>query len=215
MFEDLTYSRLHEMMMKKFNLEANYRLNLSVKLSSFDYTFDITDDAEPDIPEIPVYKSKPIISMHYNKQSEVKQNNIFDTKKALDMAIRLKALNDGFQFLADKSAPERKNQGTVTRIKTDEKGVFEMLFIAIGALIRTFLNCLRVTAVARRGSSGVEKVRRKMVNTHNEKALKASSSKGAESPTNDVNNDENENESSSNFEGLNYGGFTEEEMKAL
>ncbi|GJU91185.1 transposase, MuDR, MULE transposase domain protein [Tanacetum coccineum] len=34
------------MMMKKFNLEANYRLNLSVKLSSFDYTFDITDDAE-------------------------------------------------------------------------------------------------------------------------------------------------------------------------
>ncbi|GJY41339.1 transposase, MuDR, MULE transposase domain protein [Tanacetum coccineum] len=46
MFEDLMYSTLHEMMMKKFNLEANYRLNLSVKLSSFDYTFDITDDAE-------------------------------------------------------------------------------------------------------------------------------------------------------------------------
>ncbi|GJZ56194.1 hypothetical protein Tco_0611387 [Tanacetum coccineum] len=46
MFEDLTYSKLHEMMMKKFNLEANYRLNLSVKLSSFDYTFDIIDDAE-------------------------------------------------------------------------------------------------------------------------------------------------------------------------
>ncbi|GJX02081.1 transposase, MuDR, MULE transposase domain protein [Tanacetum coccineum] len=38
---------------------------------------------------------------------------------------------------------ERKNQVTVTHIKTDEKGVFKMLFIAIGALIRTFLNCLR------------------------------------------------------------------------
>ncbi|GKB01252.1 transposase, MuDR, MULE transposase domain protein, partial [Tanacetum coccineum] len=38
---------------------------------------------------------------------------------------------------------ERKNQGTVTRIKTDEKEVFEMLFIAIGASIHTFLNCLR------------------------------------------------------------------------
>ncbi|GJS69277.1 transposase, MuDR, MULE transposase domain protein [Tanacetum coccineum] len=38
---------------------------------------------------------------------------------------------------------ERKNQGTVTRIKTDEKGVFEMLFIAIGASIRTFMHCLR------------------------------------------------------------------------
>ncbi|GJX26495.1 transposase, MuDR, MULE transposase domain protein [Tanacetum coccineum] len=35
-----------EMMLQKFNLEANYRLNLSVKLSLFDYTFDITDDAE-------------------------------------------------------------------------------------------------------------------------------------------------------------------------
>nr|GFA87892.1 transposase, MuDR, MULE transposase domain protein [Tanacetum cinerariifolium] len=36
-----------------------------------------------------------------------------------------------------------KNEGTVTRIKTDDNGVFEMLFIAIGASIRTFLNYLR------------------------------------------------------------------------
>ncbi|GJR33426.1 hypothetical protein Tco_1109658 [Tanacetum coccineum] len=46
MSEDLTYSMLHEMLMKKFNLEANFQLNLSFKLSSFDYTVDITDDAE-------------------------------------------------------------------------------------------------------------------------------------------------------------------------
>ncbi|GJQ91681.1 transposase, MuDR, MULE transposase domain protein [Tanacetum coccineum] len=39
---------------------------------------------------------------------------------------------------------ERKNEGTVTRIKTDENGVFEMLFIAIGASIRTFRNYLRL-----------------------------------------------------------------------
>ncbi|GJU12749.1 hypothetical protein Tco_1135145 [Tanacetum coccineum] len=38
---------------------------------------------------------------------------------------------------------ERKNQGSVTRIKTDHKRVFEMLFIALGASIRTFLNYLR------------------------------------------------------------------------
>ncbi|GJV08502.1 hypothetical protein Tco_1346158 [Tanacetum coccineum] len=38
---------------------------------------------------------------------------------------------------------ERKNQGAVTRIKTDNEGVFEMLFIALGASIRTFLNYLR------------------------------------------------------------------------
>nr|GEU55969.1 transposase, MuDR, MULE transposase domain protein [Tanacetum cinerariifolium] len=46
MSEDLRYSMLHEMMMKKFNLEANSQLNLSFKLSSFDYTVDITDDIE-------------------------------------------------------------------------------------------------------------------------------------------------------------------------
>nr|GFB90346.1 transposase, MuDR, MULE transposase domain protein [Tanacetum cinerariifolium] len=36
-----------------------------------------------------------------------------------------------------------KNKGTVTRIKTDDNGVFEMLFIAVGASVRTFLNYLR------------------------------------------------------------------------
>nr|GEV04024.1 reverse transcriptase domain-containing protein [Tanacetum cinerariifolium] len=46
MSKDLTYSMLHEMMMKKFNLEANSQINLSFKLSSFDYTIDITDNAE-------------------------------------------------------------------------------------------------------------------------------------------------------------------------
>ncbi|GKA74358.1 transposase, MuDR, MULE transposase domain protein [Tanacetum coccineum] len=222
MSEDLTYSMLHEMMMKKFNLEANSQINLSFKLSSFDYTVDIIDDAEvqffvgcacnskdefahlfvserqnnkkrqndfqmnessyknephftnpessfafrsndeyadekndfdygvdekpqnkihkwnkfmsfkPDIPDTPVYKSKPMISKQYSQQSKVKKGQNFDNKEALVLAVRLKALND-----------EQKNKGTVTRIKTDEKGVFEMLFIAIGASIRTFLNYLR------------------------------------------------------------------------
>ncbi|GKC03099.1 transposase, MuDR, MULE transposase domain protein [Tanacetum coccineum] len=44
--DDLTYTMLHEMVMKKFNLEANYPLNLSEKLSSIDDNFDITDDHE-------------------------------------------------------------------------------------------------------------------------------------------------------------------------
>nr|GEW17515.1 transposase, MuDR, MULE transposase domain protein [Tanacetum cinerariifolium] len=51
MCDNLTYSMLHEMIMKKFNLEANCRVNLSVKLSSFDNTFDITDDAEDVQPD--------------------------------------------------------------------------------------------------------------------------------------------------------------------
>ncbi|GJT46311.1 transposase, MuDR, MULE transposase domain protein [Tanacetum coccineum] len=304
---------------KKFKLEANYPLNLSARMTSFDDIFDITDDNEnndsrhkneshfekpessfgfgdyneyedkqndfdnvvhenpqpnyhkwekfmsfkPDIPETPLYKSKPMISKEYKKETEVKVGNIFDNKEALVLAIRMKALDEGYQFLSERSNPnmyyvkcfhfkewkiratrwgdtqkfsitflndvhtclktqtypnhrnankkviahlltpklqdpkrvikgkdiqqdllseyklnisyqqawrgkdyaiqqirgspfesfemlpyycynlERKNQGTVTRIKTDEKGVFEMLFIAIGASIRTFMHCLR------------------------------------------------------------------------
>ncbi|GJX30522.1 hypothetical protein Tco_0238601 [Tanacetum coccineum] len=44
--EYLTYSKLHEMVMQKFNLEANAVIKLSFKLSSFDSVVDITDDAE-------------------------------------------------------------------------------------------------------------------------------------------------------------------------
>nr|GEW88555.1 hypothetical protein [Tanacetum cinerariifolium] len=168
---------LREYYEKKFNLEANYPLNLSAKLSSFEDTFDIIDDTEtsfedvgpskfinsglslnfrptdfhkhesslknesqieklecsfafedyneyeneqnvvndvvdekpepnyhkwenfmslgPNIPETPLYKSKPIISKHYNKETDVNVGNIFDNKEALDLVIRLKAVEDG------------------------------------------------------------------------------------------------------------------------
>ncbi|KAE8730191.1 hypothetical protein F3Y22_tig00003041pilonHSYRG01077 [Hibiscus syriacus] len=36
-----------------------------------------------------------------------------------------------------------KNPGSVTHIKTDRDGRFELLFIAIGAAIRSFINCMR------------------------------------------------------------------------
>nr|GEW48713.1 zinc finger, CCHC-type, retrotransposon Gag domain protein [Tanacetum cinerariifolium] len=52
-----------------------------------------------------------------------------------------------------------------------------------------------------------------MVNTHHEKALKASSFKGAES--NGADNERNENRSSSDFGDLNFRSFMEEEMKIL
>ncbi|GJY83712.1 zinc finger, CCHC-type, retrotransposon gag domain protein [Tanacetum coccineum] len=54
-----------------------------------------------------------------------------------------------------------------------------------------------------------------MVDKHHKEFQKASISKGAESLIYDATRDESENESSSGSEGLNYGGFTEEETKAL
>nr|GEW24338.1 hypothetical protein [Tanacetum cinerariifolium] len=54
-----------------------------------------------------------------------------------------------------------------------------------------------------------------MVNTHHGKAIKASSCKGAESPTNNADNERNENESSSDSEDPNFGAFMKEEMKVL
>ncbi|GKB47608.1 zinc finger, CCHC-type containing protein [Tanacetum coccineum] len=55
----------------------------------------------------------------------------------------------------------------------------------------------------------------KMVDEHHKEVPKASTSKGAESLIDDAIRDESENESSSDSEGLNYGGFTKEETKAL
>nr|GEW27398.1 hypothetical protein [Tanacetum cinerariifolium] len=56
---------------------------------------------EPDILETPVYKAKPNISKQYTQQFEVEKGNIFDNKEALILAVRLKALNEGLQFLTD------------------------------------------------------------------------------------------------------------------
>nr|GEV66542.1 hypothetical protein [Tanacetum cinerariifolium] len=58
-------------------------------------------------PETPLYKSKPRISKDYKKEIDVKVGKNFDNKEALDLAIRLKALDEGYQFLNDRSAPER------------------------------------------------------------------------------------------------------------
>nr|GEY68881.1 hypothetical protein [Tanacetum cinerariifolium] len=62
---------------------------------------------KPDIPETPLYKSKPMISKDYKKETDVKSGKNFDNKEALDLAIRLKALDEGYQFLNDRSDPER------------------------------------------------------------------------------------------------------------
>ncbi|GJZ75790.1 hypothetical protein Tco_0640255 [Tanacetum coccineum] len=58
MSEDLTYSSLNEMMMKKFKFESNSQINLSFKLSSFDCNVDITDDAEKVTGAILKFRSK-------------------------------------------------------------------------------------------------------------------------------------------------------------
>ncbi|GJY75190.1 hypothetical protein Tco_0480306 [Tanacetum coccineum] len=72
-------------------------INLSFKLSSFDFAVmittidsavDITDDAE------------------YSQQSEVEKGKIFDNKESLILAVRLKALSEGFQFVTDRSDPD-------------------------------------------------------------------------------------------------------------
>nr|GEY97220.1 hypothetical protein [Tanacetum cinerariifolium] len=54
-----------------------------------------------------------------------------------------------------------------------------------------------------------------MVNTHHKEVLNASTSKGAEPSASDAEHDDNDNGSFFGFEGLNYGGFTKEEIKAL
>ncbi|GJX50508.1 hypothetical protein Tco_0277353 [Tanacetum coccineum] len=65
---------------------------------------------KPDIQKrgkLHLYKSKPMISKEYKKETKVKVGNIFDNKEALVLAIRLKALDEGYHFLSDRSNPER------------------------------------------------------------------------------------------------------------
>ncbi|GJV31185.1 transposase, MuDR, MULE transposase domain protein [Tanacetum coccineum] len=190
MSEDLTYSSLHEMMMKKFKFESNSQINLSFKLSSFDCNVDITDDAElrarlwdntenyhithlddvhtcPKTQTYPNHRNanKKVIAHILNeklqdrsrvlKGKDIQQDILSEYKihisyqqawRGKDYAIQQIR---GSPYEAFEMLPyycfnlERKNEGTVTRIKTDENGVFEMLFIAIGASIRTFRNYLR------------------------------------------------------------------------
>ncbi|GKC58589.1 zinc finger, CCHC-type, retrotransposon gag domain protein, partial [Tanacetum coccineum] len=54
-----------------------------------------------------------------------------------------------------------------------------------------------------------------MVNARHKEVLKASTSKGVESPTNDADHDDNEGGSSSSSEDLNFRGFTDEAIKVL
>nr|GEU49138.1 putative reverse transcriptase domain-containing protein [Tanacetum cinerariifolium] len=54
-----------------------------------------------------------------------------------------------------------------------------------------------------------------MVNVHHKEVLRALTSKGARLSANDAEHDDNNNESSSSFEDLNFRGFTDEETKVL
>ncbi|GJT40775.1 putative reverse transcriptase domain-containing protein [Tanacetum coccineum] len=54
-----------------------------------------------------------------------------------------------------------------------------------------------------------------MVNARHKEVLKAPTSKGVESSTNDVDHDDNDNGSSSSSKDLNFRGFTDEEIKVL
>ncbi|GJZ21677.1 transposase, MuDR, MULE transposase domain protein [Tanacetum coccineum] len=49
MYDDMSYAKLHEMLKKKFNMEEDDRINISVSLPSFDSRMEITDNEEGEI----------------------------------------------------------------------------------------------------------------------------------------------------------------------
>ncbi|GJU85614.1 hypothetical protein Tco_1293160 [Tanacetum coccineum] len=226
--EYLTYSMLHEMVMQKFKLEANAVINLSFKLSSFDFAVDITDDAEVknfvecacnsndefahlfvaeqknnqknmffNFFESPTLENEgpsnqEIPSSHlnnsYNKTSFLNNGlsvdlgqNDFHMNDSLHLQNEPHFSNpeSSFDFRSNdyniddvvnenpqnkihkwqkflsfepeipdtpvyKAKPIiSKQYSQQSEVEKDDNGVFEMLFIAIGASIRTFLNYLR------------------------------------------------------------------------
>ncbi|KAE8685101.1 cysteine-rich repeat secretory protein 38-like [Hibiscus syriacus] len=78
----------------------------------------------------------------YTKVIRVKKDDCFDTKE--DLKIALGSPEASFaQLPAYCHNLKLKNPGSVTHIKTDRDGRFELLFIAIGATIRSFITCMR------------------------------------------------------------------------
>ncbi|GJY60548.1 hypothetical protein Tco_0461205 [Tanacetum coccineum] len=51
MYDDMSYAKLHEMLKKKFNMEEDDRINISVRLPSFDSGMEITDSEETYTPD--------------------------------------------------------------------------------------------------------------------------------------------------------------------
>lgn len=59
----------------------------------------------PQVPETPLYKSKPFSTEVYDKENRIKVNELFLDRATLDMEYRLKSLEDGFEFVSKKSNP--------------------------------------------------------------------------------------------------------------
>nr|GEY82226.1 transposase, MuDR, MULE transposase domain protein [Tanacetum cinerariifolium] len=145
---------------QKFNFEANSQIILSFKLPSFDYVVDITDDAEARLwNNTGQYYITHLDDTYTCPKTQTYPNHRNANKKVIAHLLTPK-LQDRSRVLREKDIQKDileeykihisyqqawggKDYGAITRIKTDEKGVVEMLFIAIGASIRTFLNCLR------------------------------------------------------------------------
>nr|GEV72286.1 transposase, MuDR, MULE transposase domain protein [Tanacetum cinerariifolium] len=115
----------------EYNTEDVVNENLQNKI----YKWQKFMSFKPNIPETPVCKAKLNISKQYSQQSEVQKGKHYSIQHVRGSPY------EAFEMLPYYCYNlEKKNEGIVTRIKTDDNRVFDMLFIAIGASIRTFLN---------------------------------------------------------------------------
>lgn len=61
----------------------------------------------PDVPETPLYQSKQVISNDDPIDTNIFKGKFFDTRDLLDRTIRMKSLEEGFQFLVERAEPIR------------------------------------------------------------------------------------------------------------
>nr|GEW84515.1 F-box domain-containing protein [Tanacetum cinerariifolium] len=140
------------MMKKKFNLEVDYRIKLSVKLPLFDSIMDITNNDENANKKVIAYLVTPKLQDNRRvlKGKDIQQDILSEYKINISYQQAWRGKDYGLQQI--RGSPyeffemlpyycynlERKNHGTVKRMKTDDKGVFKMLFIALGASLGTY-----------------------------------------------------------------------------
>ncbi|KAE8663759.1 Nucleobase-ascorbate transporter 4 [Hibiscus syriacus] len=90
----------------------------------------------PELLQIPEEELVKLAIDCYTKVIRIKKDDCFDTKEDLKIALYTKCVEDGYQLKVNKSSKDRFE----TKYRD---GRFELLFIAIGAAIRSFITCMR------------------------------------------------------------------------
>ncbi|KAE8654054.1 Rac-like GTP-binding protein RHO1 [Hibiscus syriacus] len=103
---------------------------------------DVVDDNEEEVTTVNEHVEHPFCNS-YNPEEEKEEEEVPEERKKKKMPREGLPEASFAQLSACCHNLKLKNPGSITHIKTDRDGRFELLFIAIGATIRSFITWMR------------------------------------------------------------------------